>query len=253
MTASNASAPLVTFYCVVPGAPEPCRADRSLRGSMPLRAFQHCEPMAAASAFGWYVFPPVDFALMWDGAEVFWKASGSGDWKLVEAVVLPGYADAYARSVPRGSRVPKPFPFLMARRETGLVQIWPGILVRTRPGWSTHVRGPANLPHSHGYDVLEGIIETDWWFGPLISSIRLTRTGRPVVFRKRNPLFQLQPIETARYASDELDDFRVKQGLSAMTAEDWRRYETTIHPPDERPGIYAAHVRKRRRAGGARG
>jgi hypothetical protein len=29
--------------------------------------------------------------------------------------------------------------------------------------WSELVRGPANLPRGLAYEVLEGIIETDWW------------------------------------------------------------------------------------------
>ena len=43
------------------------RADRAAAGTMPTRAFRYCEAMTSASAFGWYVFPPITFSLMWDG------------------------------------------------------------------------------------------------------------------------------------------------------------------------------------------
>ena len=59
--------PIVTFFRFVPEARMPMRADRAAAGTMPTRAFRHCEAMTSASAFGWYVFPPITFSLMWDG------------------------------------------------------------------------------------------------------------------------------------------------------------------------------------------
>ena len=60
--------PLVKFYRFIPTARAPERADKSAAGSMPTRAFRYCEAMRTASAFGWYIFPPMSFKLMWDGA-----------------------------------------------------------------------------------------------------------------------------------------------------------------------------------------
>ena len=62
------NSPLVKFYRFIPGARAPQRADRSAAGSMPTRAFRYCEAMRTASALGWYIFPPMNFKLMWDGA-----------------------------------------------------------------------------------------------------------------------------------------------------------------------------------------
>ena len=238
--------PLIRFFSLFPDAHAPQRADRSLLGSMPLRAYQHCEPLASASAFGWYVYPPIDFMLKWDGTEIFWKAADARKWQPATAVAFPGFADLYARSVPAKNSVQAPFPFLLARREVGHVQIWPGVLVRTRPGWSTLVRGPANLPRGPACEVLEGIIETDWWFGPLISTIRVCQTDRPILFSTNRPLFHLQPVQTNIYASKELDDFPVAEGLSSLGDDDWQRLEKTMNPHEARSGIYAAKVRRAR-------
>ena len=66
--------PLVKFYRFLPGARAPMRADRSAAGSMPTRAFRYCEAMRTASSLGWYIFPPMSFKLMWDGAnDVVWN------------------------------------------------------------------------------------------------------------------------------------------------------------------------------------
>jgi len=245
-SSSDGEKPLITFFSLFPGAPAPRRADRSLLGSIPLRAYQHCEPLAAASAFGWYVYPPIDFMLQWNGTEIFWKAAGAKKWKATTAVVLPGFANLYARSVPSRSSLQTPFPFLLARREVGHIQIWPGVLVQTRPGWSTLVRGPANLPRGPAYEVLEGIIETDWWFGPLISTVRLCRTDQPILFSASRALFHLQPVRKELYASKELDRFRLVEGLSSLSEDDWERLETTINPHETRTGLYAGKVRRAR-------
>jgi hypothetical protein len=77
-------------------------------------------------------------------------------------------------------------PFLTALAEPGTVQIWSGLAVRSAADWSLHVRAPANLPMPGGFVAYEGIVETDRWFGPLFTNIRLTRTNTPVVFRGRH-------------------------------------------------------------------
>ena len=57
------------FYRLIPDAPEPRRADRSADGMLPTEAYRYCEAMASASAFGWYIYPPLNFSLIWDGTE----------------------------------------------------------------------------------------------------------------------------------------------------------------------------------------
>src|ERR1700741_2007750 len=83
---------------------------------------------------------------------------------------------------------------MVAAREPGVVQIWSGYLARTAPGWALLSRGPANIPRTQGYEHFEGIIESETWFGPLFTNIRLTRTSSRVEFDVRYPLCQVQPL-----------------------------------------------------------
>src|SRR5258708_13169488 len=70
--------PLVTFYRFIPECRVPQRADSSAAGSMPTRAFRFCEAIRVASAFGWYLFPPIGLSLMWDGGtDVSWTYEGA--------------------------------------------------------------------------------------------------------------------------------------------------------------------------------
>jgi len=52
------------FYQLIPNAPVPRPADRSADGMLPMRGYRYCEAVAAASAFGWYIYPPLSFSLV---------------------------------------------------------------------------------------------------------------------------------------------------------------------------------------------
>src|SRR5437879_3871430 len=73
--------PLITFFRFIPEARLPQRADRSAGGSIPTRGFRYCEPVTTASGFGWYVFPPMSFSVVWDGGtDIAWTHTGADGW-----------------------------------------------------------------------------------------------------------------------------------------------------------------------------
>ncbi|HLZ69106.1 MAG TPA: DUF6065 family protein [Dehalococcoidia bacterium] len=245
--------PLVTLYKLFPAAPKPVRADAGLGGSMPARAYHYCEPFRAASSFGWHVFPPIDFDLLWDGTTVRWRGAGARDWQLLEAADLPGFTGLWNLNAPVADVLPRPVYFMHAPRgEPGIVMVSTGVLAKTRPGWSLLVRRPANLPQDPGFEVLEGIIETDWWFGPVASNLRLRKTDTPICFRRAQPLYQLQPLPKAAYAEENLGSGSVCEGFAALSEADWSAYTRSILPrntPGARPGWYRSEVHRRQRAG----
>ena len=251
--AANArSTPLAQFYQLVDGGRLPRRADRSVGGTLPVRALRYCEPVSAASAFGWHIFLPRRFQLLWDGNEVSWRMTGMDDFQPLRSVHYPDFETEFDAAAPEAARGFAP-AFLSASIQAGTVQIWPGALVRTAPGWSMLVRPVANLPRPSGYELYEGIIETDHWFGPLFTNVRLTRTGVPVDFDDDVPFMQAQPLRKGDYDELRLDDFSVAADVGDLTPEDWRLYADTVVTPnaaaDRRRGAYAARVRK---AGAAR-
>jgi Family of unknown function (DUF6065) len=243
--------PLVVFHRFVPQARLPQRADRSALGSMPTRAFRYCEAITSAAAFGYYVFSPIDFSLMWDGTSISWTYKGAEGWMPLGSAQFPGFGPHFDATAPEGIQGFAP-PFVSAIQEPGLVQLWSGLVVRTAPGTSLLLRAPANLPHKGGYELYEGIIETDRWFGPLFAALRLTRTHAPVEFSAEYPLFQVQPLPRETYADATLNDYELVPNLDQLDGKDWDDYYDTVVRPnvaDKRPrGSYAAAARKRRAA-----
>jgi hypothetical protein len=129
--------------------------------------------------------------------------------------------------------------------------VWTGLFVESAQNWSVLVRPPANLPRSLSYDLYEGIVESDRWFGPLFTNLRLIKTDVPIHFSTETPLVQVQPLHRSTYAESVSNNAGVVQGMAEFRAETWAKYEANIVGPNLEPvrpvGTYAAEVRKRRR------
>jgi hypothetical protein len=245
-------APIVEFFRLIPEARAPKRAERSAAGYLPSRAMRYCDALTSATGYGYWLFPPLDLRLLWDGEQVVWSYGDDERWLPLSAtdsgaVQFPGYAAAFDAAAPEFLRGYSP-PFLTALPELGGVQIWTGLLAKTRPGWSLSVRPPVNLPPIPGLTAWEGIVETDIWFGPLFSNFRLTRTDTPVHIRASWPFLQVQPIPQLAYRDEMLASFACRPP-SELTDADWDRLGQVLLPhPDHsvRQGSYAVTVRKRR-------
>jgi hypothetical protein len=243
--------PKLSFHRLIPTARAPQRADRSAIGTLPTRAYRYCDAVTSAAGFGWWVFAPMDFQLIWDGNEIYWYFEGAADWMpLTSSVQFPNFSQAFDQAAPLPLQGCAP-PFLTVLPEPGVVQIWTGLMARTAPDWSLLIRPPANLAMPGGYALYEGIVETDFWFGPLFTNLRLTQTNRPVRLRADFPLLQVQPLPRMAYAEQTLAATEVISSMENMADSDWAAYHDTIVAPNDNPerpfGSYAVSVRKRRK------
>ena len=246
--ASGSTEPIVTFYRAIPQSFEPMRADRSALGVIPTAAFQYCEALTSASAFGWYVFPPMTFYLQWDGTDIVWSHDDSDAWFPLGTEHFPNFAEYFDRAAPVVVKGFAP-PVLSRSFFPGVVQIWSGLFVKTATDWSLLVRPPVNLPRSQSFECYEGILESDRWFGPLFINVRLTATDRPIEINHKKPLFQVQPLMRETYSEKHLRSSHFVDELAALSRADWAAYRETVVKPNRghyRPiGAYAAAVRKR--------
>jgi hypothetical protein len=249
---TQADAPIVQFHRLIDEARPPQRADRSAIGTLPTRAYRYCEAVRSATGFGWWVFPPTDLRLIWDGHDIFWHHDSLDDWlPLLPSAQFPRFAARFDEAAPEALKGCSP-PFLTALPEPGTLQIWTGLMARTAPDWSLLVRAPANLPCPGGHTLFEGIVETDRWFGPLVVNLRLTRTHAPIRLRPDFPLAQIQPLPRTIYGDATLDACDVVAGMDAFAPRDWADYEQSIVVPNADPdrpfGSYAVTSRKRAKA-----
>ncbi|MFC4018314.1 DUF6065 family protein [Micromonospora sp. GCM10011542] len=205
-------------------------ASASLRGSLPARAVQHCPPVAAGSGFGWYVYPPADFALRWDGQDTEWTVleenepagwrslAGGYDGKLPDAAArLAGAPERFRDDLDIFDRYGGSIPFLDADpRAANTIELVTGVVARTSPGWCLLARGVPNWPVQRGLQLYEGVVETDWYTSLLPTILRLTEPGQVVRFYRNIPLMCLQPVHRST-----LDAFRHAELVSEQGLADW--------------------------------
>ena len=208
-----------------------------------MRAVRYCEALTSATAFGWWLFPPIDLELLWDGSEVFWRCNDVPGWMpLLPSAQLPNYVAEFDAAAPAELSGCSP-PFLTALPEPGTVQIWTGLIAQTAPDWHLLVRAPANMAQAGGTCLFEGIVETDRWFGPLFTNLRFTRSHMPIRLRADYPLVQVQPVPRHSYSNDTQGRMEVAAGLTELTEEHWDAYRLSIVEPNSRPnrsfGSYA--------------
>jgi hypothetical protein len=243
---------LVRFYRMIEKSRPPQRADRSAAGTLPTRAYRYCEAVTSATAFGWWAFPPTDLLLLWDGMDIYWQYEGVSDWlPLMPSAQFPGFAAQFNAAAPPALHDCSP-PFLTALPESGLLQVWTGLMARTAPGWHLLLRAPPNLPGAGGFSLYEGIVATDRWFGPLFTNLRLTRTNAPVRLRADFPFLHLQPVQQIAYSDETLSSMQFVSNMDGLQESDWADYRSTIVVPNDDPdrvlGTYALSARKRRRS-----
>src|SRR5215469_4448226 len=123
---ANQAEPICKFYRLIPDAPVPRRADRSADGMLPTRGYRYCEAVAAASAFGWYLYPPLNFSLVWDGVEIAWTYEGAEDWYPLRGAQFPGFRQLFEEMAPDPvKRLAPPLsrPCARARRRADLERL----------------------------------------------------------------------------------------------------------------------------------
>ena len=243
--------PVIEFFKLLQDGKPPKRAERTAAGILPSRALRYCDALTTATGFGYWLFPPADLQLLWSDSGISWAHAGSDMFYPVSdtstgAVQYPDFEAKFDASVP-ASLAGYSIPYLTAGLEPGSVQMWTGLLARTKPGWSLSIRQPVNLIRPQGLTFFEGIIEADQWFGPLFTVIQIQKTDVPFRLRAHIPFLQVQPIPQAAYQEALLNSHRTS-GFNDMVEEDWEQLRSIIAPQgqDGRPGGYAVSVRKRR-------
>ena len=212
---------------------------------------RYCDALTSATGYGYWVFHRSICSL---SGTVSRSTGHSATPQLgfrcqearAEQLQFPGFADLFDSKAPADLQGYSP-PFLTALPELGGVQIWTGLLARTKPGWSLLVRPPVNLPGIPGLTAWEGLVETDHWFGPLFSNFRITRTDFPVRIRSHAPFLQIQPVPQLAYRESVLNQAS-HATVDDMSTADWADLANVLLPDadDSQQGGYAVRLRKRR-------
>jgi hypothetical protein len=241
---------LIRFFSVAPDLLKPMAGDKGGLGHIPLGAFQYCEAMRTACAYGWYVFPLMDVHVMFDGYTA--QVADEGRWRQLQSEPLPPeIAERWNSICPPEFRDRAPSA-LTSLFEPSVIQIWSGLFVQTAPGWALNIRPLPNIHASAAWFAYEAIVETDTFAPlPLFVNLRLVKTDTEILIPRDVPLFQVQPIPREAYAGPAAQ----RLDLRDLEAEDfdWQALRGTMRMPGlsqprTGPGTYGAQVRRARKA-----
>jgi hypothetical protein len=254
MTAEQVS-PTVEFFSLYPDVREPELGSPDLRGSLSARAARVCAPITTASAFCWHIYPPADFAVRWDGVgsewslleenePVAWRSlSGGHDGMLPCASAVLAAADGAGLDI--FDKYGGGIPFIQADpRKPHMLEVITGLLARTSPDWWLLVRDVPNWPRSGDRQLLEGIIETDWYRSYVPTMVRLTQQNRVVRFHRNVPIMAVQlvsrqAVEAARRPAV------THRGIAEFPADVWQDFVSWRRRKQD-PDTVAFYVREQR-------
>jgi hypothetical protein len=177
---------LTAYYPSDPAAPLRPSADcLPLSPASPYRDWvaadvlaKHCLPLRLAASLGWWFLSPHTVGCVWNGGQ---------EPEDVAIEILerdPAYGEAAAP---------------VSRVGCGLVTFDTHLLFRTPPGWDLFVTQPVNWLRPEA-TTWSGLVEADHHPHPFSIHYQLLVVGRPVVFRRGEPLVQFWPMRRGELA-----------------------------------------------------
>jgi Family of unknown function (DUF6065) len=246
----------VEFFFLYPDVRPPEPASPDLRGSLSARAARVCSPITTASGYGWLVYPPADFAVRWNGETSEWSLLEENEpvrWQSLAGGVdgkLPA-AGEVLRQAPNGDgldvfdKYRGGVPFIEADpRNAHMLEVITGLLVRTPPDWWLLVREVPNWPRGGDHQILEGIIETDWYRSYVPTMVRLTRQHQVVRFHRQLPIMAVQPVPRAAVEFGRRPPVTYR-GIGEFPGDVWEDFVTWRRRKQD-PDSSAFYVREQR-------
>ena len=248
MQAMPETAPFVEFFQLVPNSRPPLKADRAVGGTISTRALRYCEAITSASGFGWYVFLPMRFRVVWDGHDMLWTYDGT---RRVAAVIescavsrIQGPFRSIRARPRQGVFANLPLTIHPARRVANMDRLHCQDSTRLEPAGSRR-RQPVEEPRVRNTRRYHRNRPLVW---ALFDNIQILKTDTPIEFRNDIPFLQVQPVHKEVYSDKFLRNFVVKE-MHELGPDNWEKFHRTVVTPNIAPertrGGYAISARKR--------
>lgn len=175
-----------------PKASKIAPAEKSCLGTANKSGIKWCGPYSAANSFGFWVYPPVDVEIFYDGSKFssIEEDYSNDDYILLKSLVKPeDKVNIEKWCSPHYGRT----KFTYGEADKNVVQIWTGLILQTPPGYCLQIRSPINFP-KNDYHVMEGILETDWMQYDIWINL-ICDKNKKIIIKKDFPIAHLVPIK----------------------------------------------------------
>lgn len=176
------------FHRILPIAPDIKLADKSADGTMPARAFAHCEAMRLVSGWGYYLFPPCDISIMWCYSNIMARFKVDEEWQLVDDDGIRPYMENDMDDVPMPGVVSK-------IREHGHFQLTFGYMGKSEDDEVGYIIRPAiNIAASPVVQFYEGVVNFASESKEIFINGRFNVSDHEFMLRRDTPMFQVCPV-----------------------------------------------------------
>lgn len=175
---------------------------------------EECPPIRAANGFGFDLLANFD---------VTFARSRSGDWKVVEPVVIESDFDwsssegapsqplvqQYAWFWEKGQKIPHVISDNVYAQIRNQVKISSYLFLRTDANEMLLMTDVPNMPSERGWRAMTALIETDWYPAsyPWHAVIELSPEAKRVTIRKGEPICRIIPIRRDTYFAQQMSTY----------------------------------------------
>jgi len=179
-------------------SPYACRvepAEKTLKGNANKEAVIWCHPFSTANRLGWWIYPPADLDVTWDGEKLSHEMHG--EYPSIERSIIQQLSNRKEEVWWNRSK------FTWGLVEPNVFQMWTGLIFQTPPGWSLLVRSPINH-EKEPFHIMEGVIEADWMQYDIWLNVVMDNSTQVAKFRRaqNTPIAQIIPVQRAAYSAD---------------------------------------------------
>jgi len=181
-------------------------ADTTLLGQAHKDALKFCGPFTHANSAGWWVYPPIDLDVSYDG-KGNWQHKISSVYPnyevrtLLESAVKFGSKSINVEEAKMGVYDLAKSKYSFGNVEPDVFQFWTGCIFKLPPGWSLLVTNPVNIATNRPFSVQQGILEVDWLRTDHWLNFKWNSPGSWANIRidQKEPIAQLIPIPRESY------------------------------------------------------
>lgn len=176
-------------------------AEKTLQGMAHPDGVKYCGPFTSANSYGFWIYPPLDIDILWDGENFTHEIISPWEFDEVKHIKNLIKSDDTEESKEFlqqfGGRVKVSF----GKVEPNICQMWTGVSFQTPPEWSLLIRSPINMEMGCPYRIQEGILECSWLHYDIWMNLSFQRKNEVVRLRRNqeHPMAQLVPVIKSSY------------------------------------------------------
>jgi hypothetical protein len=179
------------------------KANKLCLGKANKSGVRWCGPYSSANQLGFWVYPPVDMEIFYNGNSFSGTAEqySNEDYFKIKSLIKSEDKVNIEKWCDSNTGRTK---FTWGEADKNVVQIWTGLIFQTPPGYCLQIRSPINFPREN-YHVMEAVLETDWMHYDIWINL-ICEPNKKISIKKDLPIAHLVPVKRESMNGWEIEE-----------------------------------------------